>query len=173
MAMTTETEAPESEAETAAQAPRFMALTGDAAEIWDAFYPEMRKSGFVKQHELVVLARWCKHAARWVKLSAKVDAAGETYETESRHGKLQRINPDLNALLRIEQTMMAIEDRFGISPQARLRILTMKASTGGQGGLDLPTAPTASPTTPKADADGDTKVVEFPGIGRVPVRANA
>lgn len=169
--MSTETEALQSEAETAADAPRFMALTGAASEIWNEVYPGLRKTNLVKSQDRVILARYCDYLARWVKLSAKVDAAGETYETQSKHGQLQRINPDLNALLRIEQSMLAIEDRVGLSPQARLNILSKLASAGGQGMLDLPTAQPAGQASP-AKSNEDDNVVTFPGIGAVPVRAN-
>lgn len=157
------------EADRAAEAPHFMGLDGEAADIWGALYPEMWRTNLVKRPELAVVARYCKHVARWVRLSRKVDAAGETYETESKHGKLQRINPDLNALLRIEAMMLQIEDRFGLSPQARLRILSMKAMTGGQGDLLSLPAPEADAVSRAASSDAN--VVNFPGIGPVPARA--
>jgi P27 family predicted phage terminase small subunit len=170
--MSTETEAPESEAEAAAEAPRFMALSGAASEIWNELFPGLRVANRVKAQDRNALARYCSYLARWVKLSAKVDAAGETYETESKHGKLQRINPDLNALLKIETVMLAIEDRYGLSPQSRLNILTKLASAGGQGAFDLPTAQPEGHASP-AKSNEDDNVVTFPGIGAVPVRANA
>jgi P27 family predicted phage terminase small subunit len=166
-----DTEALDGEVDIAVAAPGWAGVTGDAAEIWNHLYPALLRSNLIRPAELHVLARYCKHVARWIKLSAKVDTAGETYETESKHGKLQRINPDLNALLRIETAMLAIEDRFGLSSAARLRILSMKAATGGQGALPLGgDQPATAASEPAASSVGDN-VRQFPGIGPVPVRA--
>lgn len=159
------------EIDVAVSAPGWAGVTGDAAEIWNHIYPELVRTNAIRPAERHVLARYCKHVARWVKLSAKVDIAGETYETESRHGKLQRINPDLNALLRIEKAMLDIEDRFGLSYAMRLRILSMKAHTGSQPPLPLEGSQATPQSKETETAPVGDNVRQFPGIGPVAVRA--
>lgn len=149
-----------------AEAPRWARLDGAAAEVWADLYPKLRAMNFVRVQDLGPLARYCKNIVRWLNLDAAVTLNGETYWTESKHGKLQRINPDLNALLRVEKALTDFEDRYGIGPKARLEILTKKAATQGDLPLDAPTQ--------KADqsaGEADSNVRYFPGVGDVPVRA--
>lgn len=106
-------------------------LNDGGRAVWQTLYPTLRRTNFIKSQDFLALARYCDHFARWLKLREKVDAQGETYETESKHGKLQRINPDLNAMLRIEGSMLALEDRFGLAPATRLKILKDLAAANG------------------------------------------
>jgi len=152
--------------EAPAEAPRWARLDGEAAEIWADLYPKLRAMNFVRAQDLGPLARYCKNIVRWLRLDANVAENGETYWTESKHGKLQRINPDLNALLRVEKALTDFEDRFGIGPQARLNILSKKAVTQGDLPLDAPAAKTGEPAAERGD-----NVRYFPGVGDVPARA--
>lgn len=128
--------------------------------VWSDIGGDLRKRNFLRAGDEMAFARYCDHAARWLRLREKVNAANETYETESRHGKLQRINPDFKAMLYIEDKMVALEDRFGLSPAARYRILTLRSNT--QGELPL------TPNKPAEKADPKKgNVVSFPGIGAV------
>ena len=152
--------------ESAAEAPRWVRLDGVAAEIWDDLYPKLCAMNFVRTQDLGPLARYCRNAVRWLNLDAAVTQNGETYWTESKHGKLQRVNPDLNALLRVEKALSDFEDRYGIGPKARLEILTKKAATQGDLSLDAPTMKADQPA-----GEADSNVRYFPGVGDVPVRA--
>ena len=150
-------------------APRWAKLDGEAADIWSDIYPKLRKMNFVRSQDLGPLARYCKNVVRWLRLDANVEENGETYWTESRHGKLQRINPDLNALLRVEKSLTDFEDRFGIGPQARLSILSKKAMTQS----DLPLGDNIASSAPADEVSAGGNVRMFPGIGAVPVRVKS
>lgn len=63
-------------------------------------------------------------------LRDKVNANGESYETESRHGRMQRLNPDFVALTRVETVLGDLEEKFGLTPAARQRILQLRARQG-------------------------------------------
>lgn len=103
-----------------AAAPSF--LTDVGVEIWTAYIPKLRTMGFVKDTDRMAFARLCDHMARWLDLRAKVALKGESYTTESRHGKMDRINPDFAAMLRVEEKLVQLEDRFGLTPAARQQI---------------------------------------------------
>lgn len=94
-----------------------------ALAIWNAYVPRLRVLGFVKDTDVQSFARLCDHTARWIALRNKVDAKGESYVTESRHGKMERLNPDFVAMLRVEDKITALEDRFGLTPASRQQIL--------------------------------------------------
>ena len=91
--------------------------------IWSAYMPRMRSMGYVKDTDRLAFARLCDHTSRWLKLRLKVNERGESYTTESRHGKMERINPDFAAMLRVEEKMVQLEDRFGLTPASRQQIL--------------------------------------------------
>lgn len=91
--------------------------------IWLLYMPRLRSMGYVKDTDRLAFARLCDHTARWLRLREKVNVKGESYTTESRHGKMERINPDFAAMLRVEEKMVQLEDRFGLTPAARQQIL--------------------------------------------------
>ncbi|WP_127078390.1 phage terminase small subunit P27 family [Rhodomicrobium lacus] len=145
-----------------ADAPEWLDAAG--REIWQLTAPELRRAGLLLPSEEPALARYCDHVARWLKLRAKVNAIGETYETESKHCKLQRINPDLKAMLDIEGKIEGLEDRFALTPLMRFKLKEIRARSEGDGPrpvLSLPfeddeapenraeaAAATAAPATP-------------------------
>lgn len=102
-------------------APEWLDEMGCA--IWSLYMPRLRGMGYVKDTDRLSFARLCDHTARWLRLRQKVNEKGESYTTESRHGKMERINPDFAAMLRVEEKMVQLEDRFGLTPAARQQIL--------------------------------------------------
>ncbi len=77
-------------------------------------------------------------------MTRKLCETKSVYETNTRHGKMKRIHPLFAIQERLERRLLALEDRFGLSPQARQSIM-----------LRLATAP-ALPFTGGADPAGDT-----------------
>ena len=116
---------------------------------WQANAGRLRALGFVKQTDLGAFARLCDHVSRWHRCRLRVNERGESYTTESKHGSMDRINPDFAAMLRLESVIQALEDRFGLTPAARQQILARLAEPPPSGdlGLAVPTghAPAGSP----------------------------
>lgn len=117
-------------------APDWITSNPGALAIWQAYMPHLRVMGYVRNTDRLAFARLCDHTARWLKLRAKVDAKGESYTTESRHGTMERINPDFNVMMRLEDKMLTLEDRFGLSPATRQQIL--RALREGDGATSPP-----------------------------------
>ncbi len=107
-------------------------LSDGAKSVWNILVPDLKHLRFLKATDHTALARYCDHFARWLSLKEKVDDKGESYETESRHGKMQRLNPDFVALMRIDERLMQFEDRFGLSPSSRQKILQQMATSTGE-----------------------------------------
>lgn len=105
----------------AGQAPDWLDEMG--LHVWQTYMPRLKGMGYVKDTDMAAFARLCDHTSRWLRLRTKVNERGESYTTESRHGKMERMNPDFVAMLRIEGQMTALEDRFGLTPSARQQIL--------------------------------------------------
>ena len=57
-----------------------------------------------------------------------LDDEGETYESESAHGKLKRAHPAFLIADRLERQLLAAEDRFGLNPAERQRLYAARAA---------------------------------------------
>lgn len=105
-------------------------LAGDALAFWRLVTSDLATEKMLKPSHHFALARYCDYLARWLVLRDKVNANGESYETESRHGRMQRLNPDFVALTRVETVLGDLEEKFGLTPAARQRILQLRARQG-------------------------------------------
>ncbi len=112
-------------------------LDKDAAQVWGELVVILGPLNFVKQTDAVMVARYCDWLARYIKLSAKVrQAGGISYQTETPHGKMQRLHPNFAAIVRTEGILQSLEDRIGMSPAARQSLMTRAAA-----GLGAPVPP--------------------------------
>ena len=141
----------------------------DAAgrETWDALAADLRDRQLLRDAETVAFARYCDYVSLWRGIRDQVRSVGATVTSVSKHGQLDRVSPAFKAMLAIEAALIALEDRYGLTPQARGRIMALRASQGSLL-LDNP----ATPPRDQAPA-GDGKVIDFPGIGDVPIRRPA
>ena len=102
-------------------------LSAEARAVWDRLIPTMPQQ-FRKAQEVNGLARYCDHLARWIKLTARIDDEGESYESSSEHVKMYRLNPAFTARRAIEKDLVDLEDRFGLNPRNRLVIQSQLAN---------------------------------------------
>ncbi len=109
--------------------------------VWCLAAPELRRAGLLAPAEETAFARYCDHVARWLKLRGELDGQ-ETYETVSKHGTLLRIHPKLTAMMQIERSIEALEDRFALTPLWRFKLKEIRARAEGEG------APPPLPRTP-------------------------
>jgi P27 family predicted phage terminase small subunit len=98
-------------------------LSAAAKKVWEVLAPELTRMKFLRETDRDAFSRYCEHAARWWKLTRELRREGDTYWTESAHGKMQRLNPKFIVRERIENRLEALEDRFGLNPAARQQIL--------------------------------------------------
>lgn len=129
-------------------------LDDEGRAFWGKIAPDLRLQGLLRVSEEEPLARYCDALARWHKVRRRVDdGLGETYETESKHGKLQRINPDFKVLGELESWLTSFEDRYGLSPLFRYKLKALRQNVGEMG-KDLPLGqPSAFGVPP--DPDGE------------------
>lgn len=103
-------------------------LTSDALEIWANMSPRLIGLRLLSLADVETFGRYCRNFARWLKLQAELDKDGVTYESESAHGKLKRVNPAFMAADRLERMLLAGDDRFGLNPAERQRIMMARAN---------------------------------------------
>lgn len=104
-----------------AAAPR--ELGAEAKKVWAQMAPELTRLKFLRETDLSAFARYCEHLARWWGLTKDLRKEGETYETQSAHGNMMRVNPKFMVRERIEKRLEPLEDRFGLTPGARMQIM--------------------------------------------------
>jgi P27 family predicted phage terminase small subunit len=85
--------------------------------------PELTRLKFLRETDLSAFSRYCEHLARWWALTKELRKEGETYETQSAHGNMLRVNPKFVVRERIEKRLEPLEDRFGLTPGARMQIM--------------------------------------------------
>ena len=103
-------------------------LKGEGLKIWRRMAPTLIARKLLSSADVDTFGRYCRNYARWLKMQATMDKEGETYESESAHGKLKRAHPAFMISDRLERMMLTIEDRFGLNPAERQRMFAARAS---------------------------------------------
>lgn len=121
---------------------------------------------FVRRTDADVLGRWAVYLARWVSIKKRLNGkkADVYYETASKHGKMLRVHPLFASMFKVEQHLMALEDRLGLNPTSRQSIV--------RGLINAPSIPAgdlfgegvekpAAPIKPHEPAEADKGVLGF------------
>lgn len=126
-----------------AQQPAAPAATGDAPawlkgeglKIFQRMAPTLRSMKLLTEVDAPAFSRYCKHFAHWLDLQKRLDKQGDIYEIETASGKVRRADPAFTMADRLDRMMLAFEDRFGLNPAERQRIMAARAQTGTPGDL--------------------------------------
>lgn len=142
-------EAPSEAPEAGLKAPAW--LKGEGLEIWAKRGPILRDMRLLTAADEPAFARYCRNFAKWQQLRGQLDRRGYTYDaTTTSGGKLRRADPTFLIADRLERQLLALEDRFGMNPAERQRIMAQRAQPG-RGELpferpaDDPALPAAQP----------------------------
>lgn len=141
-------------------------LKGKGLDLWNAMAPTLAQAKLLTAADVGAFGRYCRNFARWIELSEDLDKVGATYLSKSNHGELLRAHPAAMLMFRIEALLMATEDRFGLNPAERQRIMAARMNAPGLGdlfGTPLPAKPddpVAKPTQP-AQAVSDDGPIGF------------
>lgn len=129
-------------------------LTGDGLKIWNQLGPKLRAARLLAATDEPAFARYCRNFGDWLKLRKALDKRGFSYDADTTHGgKLRRADPDFLIADRLERQLLATEDRFGLNPAERQRIIAARAQTpAGDLFQDEPGSRPADPATPAAQA---------------------
>lgn len=106
------------------KAPGYV-TTADEKAIFLRVSAQLASVRFIRATDADVLGRWCVYMAKWVSIKKRLQGkrADVYYETQSKHGKMLRAHPLFASMLKIEQHLMALEDRIGLNPSSRQAIL--------------------------------------------------
>lgn len=110
-------------------------MKGEALKIFQRMAPMLRNMKLLTEADAPAFARYCKHYARWLELQKRLDKQGDIYEIETASGVVRRADPAFVMADRLDRMLLAIEDRFGLNPAERQRIMAARANTGTPGDL--------------------------------------
>lgn len=130
-------------------------LKGEGRKIWLANAPRLQAQKLLTDTDAIAFARYCRNLARWLKMQKILDAEGETYESESQHGKLKRAHPAFLISDRLERQLVSAEAVFGLNPAERQRLYAARAAVPPE--LPFDRAPDKEPDAkaqPEAPASG-------------------
>lgn len=117
-----------------------------ARHVWNLVAPELHRNNLLRSTDSNALSRYCEDVVEYMAVSQNLRARGLTYEVQSNHGTYQRINPLFTIQERLAARLIALEDRFGLSPQARQQIMVRAAQlSASQGSLPFGGAAPAEP----------------------------
>lgn len=112
-------------------------LNGDGLEVWNRLAPKLATMKILQHLDADAFGRYCQNFGRWVKLQKRLDTEGETYESESPHGKYIRSNPAFMIADRLDRALERAEANFALNPADRQRLFAARAAAAGAGGADL------------------------------------
>lgn len=133
-------------------------LDADGLIEWNARASSLSAAKLLTEIDAGAFARYCVNFARWRAMVGRLQLEGEDYLVESAHGTYRRPHPLAARADALEVRLIALEDRFGLNPTERQRIMAARAQTGVSGDLfsQPPRAegPEAGPTPPAGAAMG-------------------
>lgn len=113
-------------------------LKGQALAIWQKQAPILRAQRLLSAVDEPAFARYCRNYGRWLLEREKLDKRGYTYDASTTTGgKLRRADPSFLIADRLERQLLALEDRFGMNPSSRQRIVMQRAAGNRPGELPL------------------------------------
>lgn len=129
-------------------------LKDEGLKLWNGLGPKLRAARLLSVTDEPAFARYCRNFGDWLKLRKALDKRGFSYDADTTHGgKLRRADPDFLIADRLERQLLAVEDRFGLNPAERQRIVAARAQTpAGDLFSDEPGSRPADPATPPAPA---------------------
>jgi P27 family predicted phage terminase small subunit len=119
---------PSASTASAGDAPKW--LKGDGLKVFQRMAPMLRGMKLLTDADVPAFARYCTHYARWLDLQKRLKKGGDIYEIETASGKVLRAHPAFTMADRLDRMMLAFEDRFGLNPAERQRIMMARAHTG-------------------------------------------
>lgn len=107
-------------------------LTKDAREAWKLAV-SCAPEGVLTALDVTVLERWARNYALYRKISKALEAEDVVLLNEDGTPS-DKLNPRFNALIKVQQVMMACEKELGFTPVSRARV---KADASTEEGNDF------------------------------------
>ena len=104
-------------------------LKSGGLNVWNRLAPNVARLKLLTPVDAESFGRYCRNLDRWLKMQDILDVEGETYESESNHGKLKRAHPAFLIGDRLARLLESQESVFGLNPAERQRIFASRTMT--------------------------------------------
>lgn len=108
---------------------------------WHTLVPSLAAAKLMTPLDISAFSRYCQSRARWDKMQALLDDDGVFYSVTTASGVVHRAHPASLLSKMLDSQLQALEDRFGLNPSERQKIMANRAQTGVTGDLFAPPAP--------------------------------
>lgn len=100
-------------------------LSPEAKRIWREAVRILSAMGVLTKADRFVLIRYCDAFARWMSAAEYLSKYGDVYAVKDKDGKVKSAEewPQSRIYMRLSVLLTKIEDRLGLSPAARTRIM--------------------------------------------------
>jgi len=102
-------------------------LSPEAVGLWYSYGNELIMNGMMTFLDLITFSRWCKLYDTSRSMQADIDENGATQITKTNY---EQVRPSVGLLNSCYAEMLRIEDRFGLSPVARTKVVAVKRDEG-------------------------------------------
>ena len=129
-----------------------------AGAVWERIAGSLISANLVRSTDAVALARYCQYVVDWIEANDVVSKMKvPVYETDTNHGKMLRIHPAATIRGRLEDDLIKLEEKLGLTPADRHRLLQNMAAMPQvpPGGMFDPPEDQA----PASEADANTSVI--------------
>lgn len=123
-----------------------------ALAIWARTAWRLAGLNFIQPTDADAFARYCKYLSLWYQLAEQIDVDRLVITTKSDAVEMDRLDRRFQAMLLLDKRLEALEDRFGLNPQARHQLLRDKMGARGAGAGQLPGIDPPAPTETKDKA---------------------
>jgi P27 family predicted phage terminase small subunit len=113
-------------------------LDKDAKTVWQHAIRELNAMGMMTKVDTNALARYCRMLVRWKQCDEFVRKYGESFTLTDEAGKIRnrQQHPEVGIINKLGPQLLKLEQEFGLTPAARVRLkLTIAAEDTG-GGTD-------------------------------------
>ena len=143
----------------APRAPAF--VTGEALGIWNAKAELLAGARLLTAADVNAFGRYCVNHAKWQLMHERLEDGELTYTVTTASGDVHRPRPEFMVAERLERMLLAAEDRFGLNPAERQRIMAARSQSGVSGDLFGPRE-NAGENDPATKATEATRPAEGP-----------
>lgn len=107
-----------------------------ARQVWGQLAPSLH---FLRQTDAQVFGRYCVYLSDWVTANKEIKASGgAVYVTSSQHVEnMLRINPWFTVRSRLEDDLVKLEEKLGLTPLDRQKIMRDLAAAAQMPASDL------------------------------------
>lgn len=128
-------------------------LNAAEQEIWRAEIVRVGNLSLLRESDLSAFELYISTLHRWRQAKQKLDTEGLSYETDSKHGKMTRLRPEVAIERDCRRALLNFQRDFAMTSVSRIKAHSVVAATRQPNQPALPGLGADEVITPKSDND--------------------